>query len=460
MSNSLLWWAGALVLLALMAPLTAWAAPGDVTEAGKDFVELLAKEDFAQAVEKFDATMKTAMPDATLREAWQTLQEHAGPFRRQLGATTNKVGTYDVVLVTCQFERMTLDTKVVFDAKGQVTGLFFAPTASTPPPYARPDAFREREITVGKGEWQLPGTLSLPSAGAGPWPGVVLVHGSGPNDRDETVGGNKPFRDLAWGLAARGIAVLRYEKRTKQHALKFKEKGLGLLTVKEEIIDDALTAVAQLRATDGVDPKRVFVLGHSLGGMVAPRIGQADANIAGLIIMAGCASRPPEDLMVEQVRYLLSFKEKPTPEEKAALADLESTAAKIKKLTAADASSPALLAGVPAAYWLDLRKHDTLAIAKTLKQPMLILQGGRDYQAAPADFHHWSKELKDRSRVTFKLYPRLNHLFIAGEGMSTPEEYLRPGHVEEAVVKDIAEWISKCGEPHAREVDTSSRKGS
>ena len=216
------------MVVAIQAPLTAPSAPGEVTSAGKQFVELLAKEDYAGAVARFDATMKAASPEPKLREAWQAVQAQAGPFQKQLGATATKVAGYDVVLVTCQFERKRLDTKVVFDAKGQVTGLFFVPTASGPPPYARTNAFREKEFTVGRGEWRLPGTLTLPTAGGGPWPAVVLVHGSGPEDRDETVGANKPFRDLAWGLATKGIAVLRYEKRTKEYPAQVGRRALAI----------------------------------------------------------------------------------------------------------------------------------------------------------------------------------------------------------------------------------------
>ena len=208
------------MILAIQAPLTARSASSGVTDAAKKFVELMAKGDFAGAVARFDATMTTAMPEAKLREAWESLQAQAGPFQKQLRVRATKLAGYEVVLVTCQFEQMVLDTKVVFDAKGRVSGLWFVPShpaavANEPPPYARTNAFREKEFTVGRGQWQLPGTLTLPSAGGGPWPAVVLVHGSGPNDRDETVGANKPFRDLAWGLASKGIAVLRYEKRTR-----------------------------------------------------------------------------------------------------------------------------------------------------------------------------------------------------------------------------------------------------
>jgi len=435
-----------LTVVPVQAQSTSRPVSDDVIGAGRQFVELLAKDDFARAAAWFDATMKKALPEAKLREAWQSVQTQAGPFQKQLGAKAMKVAGYDVVLVTCQFERSTLNTRVVFDRKGQVAGLFFVPSddatqAGGPPPYAPSKAFREQEFTVGRGEWQLPGTLAMPTAGRRPCPAVVLVHGSGPNDRDETVGANKPFRDLALGLAARGIGVLRYEKRTKQYADKFKTEGLGQFTIQQECTDDALTAVARLRATDGVDPKRIFVLGHSLGGMAAPRIGQADPQIAGVILLAGCLSRPLEDIMVEQARYVLSLKAEPSEEDKAWLAEIESAAAKVKKLTAADASSSTLLLGGPPAYWLDLRRHDPLTIAESLKQPLLILQGGRDYQAPPVDFERWMEQLAGRSNVTFKLYPKLNHLFIAGEGKSTPDEYAKPGHVDERVVADIAEWV-------------------
>lgn len=293
------------------------------------------------------------------------------------------------------------------------------------------------DFTVGSGEWTLPGTLTVPLDSAGPCPAVVLVHGSGPNDRDESVGSVKMFRDLAWGLASRGIAVLRYEKRTREHA---KLINLATLTVQEETIDDALTAVRQLRQSGKVDPKRIFVLGHSLGGMVAPRIGQADPQIAGLIIMAG-PSHPLEEVVVEQIRYLQSLKGEPSQEEKEQLREAESQAASVKKLCAADVSSSNMFLGARTAYWLDLNAHEPVSEARNLKQPLLILQGGRDFQVNKANFDDWEHALAGVHNVSFKWYPDLNHFFVPGKGESTLEEYDRPGNVAEPVVTDIAHWV-------------------
>ena len=269
---------GSLLLLPASIPAQAPATTPTVTPTitptalATDLVDRLARQDFQGAAAHFDDAMKAAMPPEKLPEVWTAIQGQIGAYKRRVAVRTEKQGMYEIVFVTAEFERSTVDFKVAIDGTGKIGGFFIVPSQPAaeyaPPAYVHREAFGEREVTIdagGSGEWSLPGTLTVP-AGAGPFPAVVLVHGSGPNDRDETVEASKPFRDLAWGLASRGVAVLRYEKRTRQYAAKV--AAMKSFTVQQETVDDAVAAAALLRHTQGIDPKRVFVLGHSLGAML------------------------------------------------------------------------------------------------------------------------------------------------------------------------------------------------
>lgn len=430
------------------APVGTAVSEQEAVALAEKLLDLMTKQDFSTAYGYFDDTMKTALPQAQLQKAWESLIAQAGAYQSKLDTQPpTHQNQFTIVVITLQFEKAPLDIRVVVNSNtGQISGLRFMPNQSeaakkyTPPAYADPNAFEERDVTVGTGEWQLPGTLTIPK-GQGPFPAVVLVHGSGPNDRDETIGPDKPFKDLAWGLASRGIAVLRYDKRTKVYADKL--ASATNFTVKEETTDDAIAAVGLLRQTESVDPKRIFVLGHSLGGLLAPRIGQADPNITGLIILAG-PTRPLEDLMVEQTQYILSLNGTPTPDDQKQLDALKQQVALIKELKPTDVVSPTTtILGAPVQYWLDLEAYQPADVASTLKMPILILQGERDYQVTLQDFQGWKDALSSHSNVQLKTYPDLNHLFMNGTGKSTPAEYNVPGNVAVKVIDDIAAWVKQ-----------------
>ncbi len=437
------------VVLALMpacygaagrAAARAEAAASPLTTA-EAFVDLLAARQFDRAESYFDSTVRAALPAAALGNAWAALTAQAGAFQRRLSARVVQTGGYQSVYVTCAFARAAIDVVVTFDGDGQIGGLHFVQsTAAAPtpaPPHGRSGAFSERAVTIGTAPWRLPGTLTLPN-GRGPFAAVVLVAGSGPEDRDETIGPNKPLRDLSWGLAAHGIAVLRFDKRTLVYGASLTPARLAALrfTVVQESVDDALAAVSLLRATPSIDPRRIFVLGHSLGGTVAPRIAARDRTLAGLVIMAG-ATTPLPDEIVRQYLYLRSIGQATQAQVEA----IKAVVARIKALRPADVSSAELLLGATPAYWLDLRSYDPIATAKTLTCPLLILQGGRDYQVTVQEFQSWKAALSGRHNVAFRLYPDLNHLFMAGKGPGTPKEYAIAGHVDASVVSDIARWI-------------------
>jgi dienelactone hydrolase len=384
-------------------------------------LDLLGAGKFEEVAAEFNAKMAAAMPASQLRDVWMTIRQQFGARTSIISQRAVTQATGNVTVVNgCQFEKAALNVMLSFDADNKIAGMNISPrAAAAPPPPAAPTSsrFTEEAITVGAGEWALPGTLSMP---VGPIAAaVVLVHGSGPGDRDETIGPNAPFRDLAWGLADRGIAVLRYEKRTRQHGAKIAgDKGF---TVREETVEDAVLAAALLRKHDRIDPARVFVLGHSLGGTLAPRIATEDRKLAGLIILAG-STRPFWDVAREQLTYLASV----TP-----------------GTFAVEQGLRTLRQAAPEAYWHDLEAYSPTQTAATLTLPMLILQGERDYQVTLADLQGWRNAVGGRTNVTIKSYPTLNHLFLRGEGKSTPSEYERAGHIPDFVLDDIANWITR-----------------
>lgn len=362
------------------------------------FDELI-RQDFASLAKRFTPEMSAALPPEKLAAVGPVLKQlGALPSGRPAPQVTAAQGV-DVFVFPCDFAAAKMNVVITVNSAGQLAGLRLMPSAPEPP--------KPGELTVGAGAIRLPATLALPT-GAGPFPVVVLVHGSGPNDRDETVGANAPFKDLAEGLAARGVATLRYVKRTKQ------VPQSPVATVKEEVVDDALSALSLARQQPGVDPKRVFLLGHSMGAYLAPRIAQGDPALAGIVLLAGSV-RPILDLAREQLQYL-----------GAPLSVLDT-----------------LRAAAPPTYWDDLATYDPVALARKVQAPFLILQGERDYQVTMKEFELWREGLKARRDVTLKSYPKLNHLFLEGEGKSLPAEYSTPGHIPAYVLDDIAAFVKK-----------------
>lgn len=416
--------------LALAAAAALAQAPPGPESTTRKALDLLLAGRYPELTPLFTPDMQKAYPEPALAKLGTQIQSF-GAMTKVDGPQVQKNGATTIVVYPVHFDKQNLNVRWLVNGQGLIQGMFLLPgeAAWERPAYSKPDSFTERPVTVGNDEWKLPGTLTLPK-GAGAFPAVVLAHGSGPNDRDETVGGTKIFRDLAEGLASRGIAVLRYEKRTMQYRAKV--AGLHGMTVAEETVEDAVRAVALAREQKEIDPKRVYVLGHSLGGYVAPRIAEEAGKTAGMILLAANA-RPLEDLVLEQAEYI------GVPAK-----DLEGVRAAVKRVKAlepGDADAPPLL-GMPASYLLDLKGYDPAALAKQDAVPMLVLQGERDFQSTMKDFALWKAGLAGARNVTFQSYPSLNHFFVAGEGKSTEAEYKKPGHAAPEVIDTIAKWIN------------------
>jgi hypothetical protein len=403
-------------------------------------LEHLSKDEYGAAVEQFDEVMRGALPEQKLEEMWNGMIASLGALKSLGDSKVYEEAGYQIVLQPCEFEKGRLDAKVVFDKEGCITGFWFLPPSSaadyTPPAYANKGKFIEEEITFGAEGWELPGTITLPKS-KGPFPAIVLVHGSGSNNRDETIGSNKPFKDLAWGLATHGIAVLRYDKRTNVYGMKIDPLKI---TVEGEVIEDALLALDFLRQQEGIDGNKVFLLGHSLGGGLAPEIANRDGKVAGVIVLAG-NTRPLQEMLLEQMEYIFSLDGEISKEEAEGLRKIERGVEAINShQLEEDEIVPGL--GGSVRYWYDLQERDAIQEALELSCPLLILQGGRDYQVTMEDFKGWQEGLASKENVSFNLYPNLSHLFVAGKGKSTPSEYQQPGNVDEQVIEDIADWIA------------------
>lgn len=405
-------------------------------------VEMARDGRFGEIEPLFASPLRAVVSAVTVRDAWGAEISKRGPVS-MIGEPMSeqvKEGLVRVrIPVIC--ERGGFTVRMTVDSQGALQGLLLAPpegTASwTQPSYANPKKFEEQEVMVGSSPLAVPGTLSLPH-GHGSRPGVVLLPPMGAFDRDETCGPNKPLKDLAWGLASRGVAVLRFDMVTYTHSQQV--ATLRDFTMTDEYIPYAVAAVRILQQQPTVDSARVFILGHSMGGKVAPRVATAEPSIAGLVIMAG-DTQPMQRSAIRVARYLAQLS--PGPASESAVEMMTQQAALVESPDLSPSTEarelPFALSG---SYWLDLRGYDPVSTAAAIDKPMLILQGGRDYQVTVEDdFSRWKEGLAHRPDVTLRIYEADNHLFFPGTGPSTPAEYDLAQHVDPAVVADIATWL-------------------
>lgn len=415
---------------------------------GMTVMELAQAGRFAEIRDLFAPNLRPMVTPESLQSAWTAELGRQGQVSSVGAPVTDPAGPGGtLVKIPITFEHGEATVIVMVSDTGWLTAIQLAPAGAAkpaepwqPPGYADPRSFHEQDVTVGSGPLAVSGTITVPNE-RGSHPAVVLLAGSGPLDRDSTIGRNKPLKDLAWGLATHGIGVIRFDKVTYAHHGQLKD--VADLTVDDEYLHHAVAAVHLLREHPDVDPARVFVLGHSLGGTVAPRVAVAEPAIAGLVILAGGA-QPLHWAAVRQFRYLASL----DPQTEAASQPIIDTMTRQARTVDSPDLSPAtptseLPFGVPAAYWLDLRGYDPAAVAAKLDKPMLILQGGRDYQVTVADdLTRWRAGLADRPDVVIRVYEADNHPFFPGVGPSKPSEYEHAQHLDPAVVADIATWIT------------------
>lgn len=301
-----------------------------------------------------------------------------------------------------------------------------------------------QNILVGEGtQYPLKGKIILPDDVSKPVPAVVFVHGSGSSNMDEKVYKLTPFKDLAEGLAQRGIASIRYDKRSFAHPFKLlKETDL---TVRQETIEDAILAADLLKQHPSIDSEKVFIAGHSMGGMLAPRIDAEGGNFRGLILLAG-SPRKLEDILLYQTRETLSLSGKLVRFilEKQ-IKTLEATFAGLYDLTDEESKARKIGGGTTAYYFKEMGEHSVEGYLAQLTKPILVMQGSKDFQVkADVDFVMYQELLADHPDASFRLYDNLNHCFVPsvfGRIDKAKQEYAVEQHIGHEVISDIADWI-------------------
>jgi uncharacterized protein len=419
---------GVIFLALAILPVARFAAAANPDDAVVDhFFSAVRDGNFSAATQHFNALMKELSPPA-LKGSWDQLYAQQGPLLGwKIFGRRNYANGSEEITVQLRFDRSTADSIIVVaPSTGEITSVLFKLPASLPP-YADRTKFHTDEVTIGT--YKLSGTLTIPN-GNGPFPAVVLIQGSGANDRDETVGANHPFADIADGLASRGIVALRYDKRT----FPYRTLDPPVTTVDAEVIEDGVAAVRLLQARREVAQDRIFVIGHSLGAMLAPEIAKKAGPVAGIVMLAPSGRKLPQ-LIVEQTRFLGQA----SPGQ---LVEIERQA---DELSAHKMPPAENFFGTPASYYYDLDARDEVAIARGLDLPILILHGSRDFPAVDEDIREWQAGLKGDAKVKVETLKDLNHLLIAGTGKPTPAEYSTPGHVDAAVIGTIASFIANGG---------------
>ncbi len=410
------------------------------TEIAIEFLTEIQQGNLNVAYTYFSPIMKSQFSISQFENTWDTITSLYGDFESIKDTSESVEEGYNIIFVNCTFSsNYYIIFKIVFEESKQISGFWtekIEPIYSySAPSYADVTSFSESEVIIGENPWTLPGTISIPN-GDGPFPGVVLVHGSGPADRDETIGANKPFKDIAWGLASNKIIVLRYDKRTKVYPEE--TAVLKNLTLEEEIIDDVNSAINLLKTYEKVNHSQMFVLGHSLGAMVAPQIAITKDNISGIIMLAAPV-RGLEDLIYDQTVYLAELD---GVIEESELENIEIANESREKIRSLNISEDEQVLGVYKPYWEYLNNYEPVKTAETLSISMMIIQGLRDYQVTyEDDFLVWNATFSDSTNVFLKTYESLNHLFIAGFGTPTNTEYLTEGHITEEVIDDVASFI-------------------
>ena len=406
----------------------------------EDVAQLFAKHKYAKVYKCFDDNMKSNISVEQLKDLWERIELGAGNY---VGIDEIEIKHIDENIrqtAVVKFELAAIKIIMSESPDKEINGLFLSQLGYEAPAYAKDLVTGKKFINFISDGFNISGELMLPKT-CNNCPVVILVHGSGPNDKDETIGPNKVFKDLALGLAANGIASFRYDKRSKLYPETIK----GQFDIYDETINDAISAYFAIKKDTSLHLGKTVFLGHSLGAYAMPLIADSLKGLDGAILFSSNARRL-EDLIEYQMHYLTNWDEVLTDEEKEVV-DLNTARAQdIRTNNYSDTTSAQnLLAYWPGKFWKGIDTYSPVDHVKHNTQtPFFIMQGEKDYQITMVDFGLWQEAVGSQKNVMLKSYPNLTHLFTPTDSEKPgPNDYFLPNNVDGQVIQDIANWVKK-----------------
>lgn len=409
-------------------------------------VQSMMAGDFEAVASTFDAAVAEQLDAVSLKAAWDGAVSILGAHLSSESITGQSDGDYYTATIVERYEENGLRVSLAYNKDKEIAGIYFdyAPAVAQ---ITENEFLTEHEVTVvADTSMPLSAFLTMPKGVSNP-PVVVLVQGTGATDKNETVYNNKPFLDIAHGLAKQGIATIRYDKRFFTYPDKAMELGSNL-TLEDETLDDVNAILELLRKDDRINSAKIYILGHSLGGMLAPAIAAENPDIKGIISMAGTLY-PFHEVAYHQSKAIEKTLLTSPDTDEATLALLASQMELIEKdveIMRGDISQlpdDQLLMGFHVGYLKSAKEYAGINFIDDLTVPILVLQGDADFQVyVDIDFLFWQETLEDRDNVTLKLYEGLNHLMMETNGKSDASEYQVKGVVSQNVIDDIADFVS------------------
>lgn len=409
-----------------------------------EIIDLFKQTEYEKIYQLGDDIMQRRTTPDRFQGIWESLAVVNGDLNEVGNATYLFLDTIHVTTTKLKFKNASIGLRLSFDNNWKMAGLYIvdAEPMYSIPTYVNTFGFYEIKIPFGPKGFEGEAILTVPIQQK-KYPCVILIGGSGPIDKDATIGPNKIYKDFSWGLAAKGVASVRFDKRTKLYFGKIMEQHQNgnYYTIEQEYLEDVKEIIEKTMKKDAIDAKRVYLLGHSQGAGLMPLFLKQNKKVAGAIMAAGNYTTMP-NLMSYQFDYLMPIQAKN---------QADSAVFNKLKIIAKNASrsnlpntfpNDSLPTMYPFSYWNYLNKIDLIKLAKNNKKPVLIIQGERDYQVPISEFNLWKETLQPFNNYSFNSYKKLNHLFLEGEGKSVPNEYFVRSNVPEYVIDDIGKWIN------------------